>query len=104
MADADFVTRREYEEHNKRMEDEHSRMNARLKIVEDGKEQDHKLLVSVEKLAMGLTAMQKEQEKQGKRLEELEKRDGQKWQSAVDTIVKALIGAGVGFVLAQIGF
>ena len=47
--------------------------------------------------------MAKEQEKQGKRLETLEKRDGEMWRKVVGYIITAVIGVVVGFVFTQIG-
>lgn len=47
--------------------------------------------------------MLKEQEKQGKRLEELEGRDGEMWRKVMGYILSALIGGIVVFLLATIG-
>lgn len=98
-----YVTRVEYEEHNKRMEDEHARQNHRISLLEKATEQNNKLLISVEKLALNMENMQKEQKEQGERLEVLENRDGQMWRTAVADIIKVLIGGIVGFLLTQIG-
>ena len=46
----------------------------------------------------------KEQEKQGKRLETLESRDGELWRKAVGYVVTAIIGAFLGYVFTLIGF
>lgn len=99
----EFVTRLEYEEHNKRMEDEHKRQNHRINIVEKAMEQNNKLLVSVEKLALSMENMQKEQQEQGERLVELENRDGEKWRNTVADIIKVVIGGILGFLFTQIG-
>ena len=62
------------------------------------------LSTSVEKLAMSMQSMVKEQEKQGERLETLESRDGEMWRKAVGYVVTAIIGIFVGFVFTQMGF
>lgn len=98
----EFVTRVEYEEHNKRMEDEHTRQNHRIGILEKSIEQNNKLLVSVEKLALNMENMQKEQKEQGERLETLESRDGEMWRKAVGYAVTALISLVLGFLFNQI--
>lgn len=98
-----YVTRLEYEEHNKRMEDEHKRINARLKDLEEESEANNKLLVSIEKMAINMENMQKEQTSQGKRLEILENRDGEMWRKVIGDIVKVIISIVVGFVFAKIG-
>lgn len=99
----EYVTRLEYKEHNLRMEDEHKRMNARLKNLEEESESNNKLLVSIEKMAVSMENMQKEQTSQGKRLEILEKRDGEMWRKVVGDIVKVVISIIVGFIFAKIG-
>ena len=61
------------------------------------------LTTSVEKLAQSMESMVKEQEKQGKRLEVLEGRDGEMWRKVVGYIATAVIGIILGFVFTQIG-
>ena len=95
------VTRAEYMEHNKRMEDEHTRQNHRISILEKAVEQNNKLLVSVEKLALNMENMQKELIEQGERLETLESRDGEMWRKAVGYVVTALISLVLGFLFNQ---
>ena len=93
------ITRAEHEEFRKRMEEEDKRQNKRL----DNLEENAKLLSSIEKLAANMEHMAMEQEKQGKRLETLEKRDGEMWRKVVGYIITAVIGVVVGFVFTQIG-
>lgn len=105
-----YVTRLEYEEHNKRMDDEHKRQNHRIGILEKAIEQNNKLLISVEKLALSMENMQKEQQEQGERLEaqgeeikELKGRDGEMWRKVVTEIIKVAVSLLVGFAFAKIG-
>ena len=98
-----YVTRLEYEEHNKRMEDEHKRINARLKGLEEESETNNKLLVSIEKMAVNMENMQEEQKDQGKRLEVLENRDGDMWRKVAGYIITAVIGIVVGYIFKQLG-
>lgn len=98
-----YVTRLEYEEHNKRMEDEHERTNARLKRLEENDKSNNKLLVSIEKMAINMENMQKEQSNQGKRLEVLENRDGQMWRKVSSHAVTVIIGLVLGYIFTQIG-
>lgn len=99
----DFVTRPEYEEHNKRMDDEHKRMNHRLGDVEKGVDQFNKLLASVDRLALSMENMQKEQMAQREDIEELKSRDGKMWRKAVGYVISAAVGLVVGFAFKQIG-
>ena len=61
------------------------------------------LTTSVEKLAQSVESMVKEQEKQGRRLDELEGRDGEMWRKVVGYIITAAVGILVGFLFRQIG-
>jgi hypothetical protein len=57
----------------------------------------------VEKLALSMESMAKEQERQGERMEVLEGRDGEMWRKVVGYIATAVIGIVLGFVFTQIG-
>ena len=97
------VTRAEYEEHNRRMDDHHKGQDARLKKLEVAVEQNNKLLVSVEKLALSMENMQKELKEQGERVETLESRDGEMWRKVVGYVLTAVISIVVGFIFSRIG-
>ena len=97
------IARAEHIEFVKRMDEEPNRIHHRLNDLEKGLEQNNKLLVSVEKLATNMENMQREQQEQGKRLEELEGRDGAMWRKVVGYAVTAVVGIVLGFVFTQIG-
>lgn len=97
------IMRAEHEEFVRRMEEEHKRQNTRIGNVEKALEQNNKLLVSVEKLALNMETMQKEQKDQGERLEKLEGRDGEMWRKVVGYVITAVVGILIGFVFKQIG-
>lgn len=101
--DGNFVTRGEYNEHNLRMEDEHKRQNNRISTLEKAFEQNNRLIVSVEKLALSMETMQKEQKDQGEKIEALESRDGDMWRAIVKQAVMLLLGGVIGYFLTQIG-
>lgn len=97
------LTRAEHNEFAKRMEDEHTRQNKRISELEKAFEQNNKLLVSVEKLAISMETMQKEQVDQGDRLEKLEARDGEHWRKLIGYVISGIVGIVVGFLFKQIG-
>lgn len=97
------LTRAEHNEFAKRMEDEHTRQNKRIGELEKSIEQNNKLLVSVERLALSMENMQKEQADQGERLEKLESRDGEMWRKLIGYVVTAVAGAIIGFLFRQMG-
>ena len=61
------------------------------------------LVTSVEKLALNMEIMAKEQQEQGKRLETLEARDGEMWRKVVGYIVTAIVGGVIGFIFTRLG-
>lgn len=97
------ITRAEHVEFEKRMQDEHKRQNHRIDELEKAFEQNNKLLISVEKLALSMENMQKELRDQSNRLDTIEGRDGEMWRKVVGYVVTAVIGAVIGFVFTQIG-
>lgn len=97
------ISRAEHEEFRKRMEDEDHRQNRRIELLEESVRQMGALTTSVEKLATNMSSMVKEQEKQGKKLEELESRDGEMWRKVAGHVVTAIISIILGFVFANLG-
>ena len=87
----------------KRIEAEDNRQNRRLEIIEKNVQQIQELVTSVEKMAISLQSMVKEQEQQGQRLEALENRDGEMWRKVTGHIVTVIIGIVIGYIFKQIG-
>lgn len=100
--DSGYLPRHEHEEFAKRMEEEHKRQNKRITDLEGDREERHRMLVSIEKMAVNMEIMQKEQKDQGERLEILESRDGEKWRKAEWLVVTGFITGVVGFVVGQL--
>lgn len=99
----DYITRPEHEEFCKRLEADNKRQDKRIELLEANTRQINSLATSVEKLALSIQNMVREQEQQGKRLEALEGRDGEMWRKAVSYALTAIISAVVGYALRQIG-
>ena len=105
-----FIDRDEHDEfcrrmeaENKRLEDENIRQNHRIGELEENVRQIGTLTASVEKLAYSIEGMVKEQERQGKRLEALESRDGQMWRKVTSHLLTVIIGIVAGYIFKQIG-
>ena len=96
----DPITRAEYEEYQKRMEQEDHRQNRRIEQLEETTKQINALTVSIEKLAQSVESMVREQ---GKRLVSLESKDGEMWRKVVGYVITAVIGIVLGFAFTQIG-
>lgn len=104
------ITRAEHNEFCRRMEEEHSRQNARISDIETGLNEVRAISVSIGRLATNMENMAKEQERQGKeqekqgeRLDALEGRDGEMWRKVIGCVITAAIGAVFGFVFSRIG-
>jgi len=91
------------ESENKRLSDENNRQNKRLEILETNSKQLTTLATAVEKLALSIENMAKEQASQGERLETLESRDGEKWRQVTGYVIATVIGIVVGYIFKQIG-
>jgi hypothetical protein len=100
---SEYIERREHDEFVKRMEEEHCRQNHRISVLEKALEQNNRLLVSVERLAVSMENMQKELRDQGERLEILESRDGEMWRKVMGYIATAVVGIVIGYIFKQIG-
>lgn len=104
------VTHRELEEFRRLMESENAqlkqendRQNKRIEILEGNLQKVTDLAASVRELAVSMKSMHEEQQKQGKRLEQIESRDGEKWRKAMAYIGTAILGAVLAIVFAKIG-
>ena len=97
------ITRAEHEEFVRRMDEANHRQSKRIEIVEKEVKQIGELTTSIEKLALSMENMAKEQANQGKRLEELENRDGEMWRKVTGYMITAIVGILIGFIFKQIG-
>ena len=97
------ITRAEHEEFCRRIDKENRRQNRRIELLDEGEQRIATLTASVERLATSMESMLKEQERQGKRLETLESRDGEMWRKVVGYAVTFMVGAVLAFLFAQVG-
>lgn len=97
------ITRAEHEEFRRRMEEEHKRQDKRIELLEETTQRISALNTSIEKLAVNMESMLKEQLQQGKRLEALESRDGEMWRKVTAYAVTAIVGILVGYICTRIG-
>lgn len=76
-----------------RLRDEDNRQNRRLELLEQSMETQRKIATSVEKLALNMEQMLKEQEKQGARLTALEQEPAKNWSNLKQTVFNNITGA-----------
>ena len=77
----------------------YQRLNKQSALVQD----IHQLSSSVAVLANNMKSMLDEQQRQNKRLEELEKKPVKRWDAVIDKIVMTVLGALIAYVLLQAG-
>ena len=99
----DNITRIEFSAEIKRVDEENDRQNHRLQKLEDVITNINDLTVAVKELAVTMSGMQKELEKQGKRLETIEAEPADKWRTLTKTVLTVLASAVIGFIIAKIG-
>lgn len=99
----DAIARAEHEEFRRRMEEENGRQNKRLELLEKSIQRLEALNISIERLAVNMENMLKEQLQQGERLEVLESRDGEMWRKVVGHAVTAVIGIVIGYIFNRMG-
>lgn len=97
------ISRAEHEEFKRRLDEENARQDKRLALIEESLGQINTIATSVEKLAQSVQSMCKEQEKQGKRLAQLENKDGDMWRKSLVAALTCIIGAIVGYAMSHLG-
>ena len=94
-----LIGRHEHEEFARRIDEEQARQNKRLGALEEAFKTQNKLALSVEKMAINMELMFKEQKKQGEELDELKNAPIKKWNTVVTAILSAIGGAiGTGVI------
>ncbi len=99
----DMISRAEHEEFRRRMEEENARQNKRIELLEKNIQRLEALNISIEKLAVNMESMLKEQLQQGERLEALESRDGEMWRKVVGHAVTAAVSIVIGYIFCRLG-
>jgi len=103
MDDKDYVTRYEYDERQKRIDDENNRQNHRLDKLETITDQIADMAASIKAMVVTMQAMQKEQEEQGKRLTDIEKKPADNWNQLVYSLIAMIATAAVTYIITKGG-
>lgn len=99
----EFVSRVEYDERMKRIEDEDRRQNHRIDKLETITDQIADMAASIKAMVVTMQAMKKEQEDQGDRLREIEKKPADNWNNLVYTIIAMVATAAVTYIFTKGG-
>lgn len=99
----EYVSRVEYDERQKRIDDENRRQNHRIDKLETMAEQLSDMAASIKVMAVSMQGMQAEQKEQGERLKKIEEEPADKWNALVKTIITVVATAVVTYLLAKGG-
>lgn len=99
----EFVRKAEYDERMKRIDDEDRRQNRRIDKLETITDQIADMAASIKAMVVTMQAMKKEQEDQGDRLREIEKKPADNWNNLVYTIIAMVATAAVTYILTKGG-
>lgn len=95
------VSRAEYEEYQRRIEDEDARQNKRIAGLEEREKANQELALSVQKLAISVEQMCKELTLQGQRLAKLEAEPADRWRDVTKQIITLIVAAVTSFVIGK---
>lgn len=95
MDEKDYITRLEFEERGKRLDDENRRQNHRIDKLEKIADQLTDMAASIKAMVVTMQGMQKEQERQGKRLDDIEEKPSKRWELLINTVLTVIATAAV---------
>lgn len=99
----EYVSRVEYDERQKRIDDENRRQNHRIDKLETMAEQLADMAASIKVMAVSMQGMQAEQKEQGERLKKIEEEPADKWNNLVKTVVTVIATAFITYLLTKGG-
>lgn len=101
--DGEYISLREHEAFEKRMDEANDRQSKRLSILEEEVKELRQISGDIKALLEEMKGMRQEQEKQGERLETLEGRDGEKWRDAAKNVLSVIIGGILAYIFMRLG-
>lgn len=103
MSEIEYLPKSVHEEFAKRMEDENHRQNKRIEECEQRIRAVGEIVRSLDRLTVSVEQMAIEVQKQGERLENIEKEPADKWKKATWEVIKYVIVLALGVVAVKIG-
>lgn len=105
-----YVTREEFSQYVDRGKEGFERINHRLMYLEEMESKLHQLVTSIERMSSNIDHMIKNQEKQemklesyGVKIDQLENKNGKKWEEITGHLWKAIVAAIALYMLAKMG-
>ncbi len=103
MDEKDYITRFEVDERLKRVDDENNRQNHRIDKLEKIADQLTDRAASIKAMVVTMQSMQKEQERQGERLDDIERKPADNWNQLVYSLIAMVATAAVTYILTKGG-
>jgi hypothetical protein len=100
---SDYVTVDVHNQFVKRMEDENHRQNKRISECEESIKQMGEIVRSIDRLTTSVESLASDIQKQGVRLEAIEKEPAENWKKATWEVIKYAIVLVLGIVAIKIG-
>lgn len=98
----EFITKELHAKDIERIDDENHRQNKRIDKLEDEVKQISELVAAVKVLATNVETMGKEIAKQGARLEKIEEKPAQRWDTIVTGVITGIVGILIGLASSGI--
>lgn len=99
----DYITRPEHEEFKKRMEDEESRQNRRLEVMENRVDKLIDMQASLAVMQAGIDSISGAVKRIGEEVDALKSEPANKWNKAVWIVFTVIITAAVTYFLSRMG-
>lgn len=99
----DYITRPEHEEFKKRLEDEETRQNHRLEVIENRVDKLIDMQASMAVMQAGIDNISSEVKSIRSDVESLRQEPADKWKKATWIVVTAIITAAVMYFLSKMG-
>ena len=99
----DYITRPEHEEFKKRLEDEESRQNRRLEVIENRVDKLIDMQASLAVMQAGIDGISSELKRIGTEVDSIKQEPADKWKKAVWVVLVVFLTAAASFVLSKMG-
>ena len=99
----DYITRPEHEEFKKRLEDEESRQNRRLEVIENRVDKLIDMQASLAVMQAGIDSISQEVKRIGAEVDSIRQEPADKWKKAVWIVVTVILTAAVTYLLSRMG-
>ena len=99
----DYITRPEHEEFKKRLEDEESRQNRRVEVIENRVDKLIDMQASLAVMQAGIDSISQEVKRIGAEVDSIRQEPADKWKKAVWIVVTVILTAAVTYLLSRMG-